>query len=140
MVLRNIEKRDELVRQAREMEKLKKEAYKALDPDMDDDEWYEATAKLDKEYDFCKLLNKAHALEYPEARNKWFKEFVESFGTCESRRISQKQAAVFVRYSEESHYKDWGRGMTYYVRCNGKLIKTMVFTEREPAYVTITEY
>ena len=138
-ISRNYEKRVALLRQARNMEEQrKKEVALLLDDDsLSDEEWDKAHDEIIQRYNVLPLYAKMHALEYPQTRNEWFKKFVGSFGICESRRISMKQADIFFRYSERNHDREMGRGDSYFVNVGSLFVETRIFPEC--AYVTIKE-
>lgn len=137
-IRRNIKERDNLWKQIQKMKQDKEAAWDAID-DLDDESWDEEFDRIAKEYDTTNLFNKMFYLEYPESRNEWYKGFVQSFGVCKNKRISNKQAEIFTRYCEAEHEYSYGRGSNYYGRCGNLGIKCTVFTIHEPAYVTIIE-
>jgi len=139
MIDRNYTQRKDLMAKAREMSGELKRAIDALPETLSDDEWYEAIDRLEKQYDTMPLQIKALALEYKESRNEWFRNFAQSFGICSDRRITRKQGEVFARYSEPNHERDTGRGVNYFVRVGNLFIHTVLFSQHEPAYVTIWE-
>jgi len=114
----------------------------ALPGGMPDEQWDERHDAIHAEYEprIDQAARRWFWLQYKQTRNEWFKRFVESFGLCDSRRITRKQGEIFMRYSEMSHDYESGRGTTYYVRCDGKCIRTRVFSQHEPCYVTIIEF
>lgn len=109
---------------------------------LSDEQWDERHDAIYAEYEprIDQAYRRWFWLQYRQTRNEWFQKFVESFGMCESRRITRKQGEIFAKYSEMNHDHDSGRGTTYYVRCNGKCIKTTTFSKHEPCYVTIIEF
>lgn len=125
---RQIETRRELTR----LEEEKKTAIKAVE-DAPDEVWDAVYNKYASE--ISRLHSVLFYLDYPEPRNAWFKNFCKSFGKCEARRITYKQAEIFMRYGEHAHYYESGRGTTYYCSVDGIGYKCLVFTEREPAYL-----
>lgn len=135
--LRNIDKRMELLRQAKAIQAQKEAEVDALDDSLSDEEWDDAFEEIYKRLDVRPLYAKMHALEYPQTRNEWFKKFVGSFGVCEARRISKKQADIFYRYSEGNHDREMGRGNSYFVNVGNLFVETKIFPEA--AYVTIRE-
>lgn len=136
-IRRNYKERQELWRKAQELDRAKLEAFDAIPDELDDDEYNAEFDRIREEYDSTPLYTKLLALEYRECRNDWFRNFVKSFGVCESKRISYKQAQVMLRYSEQRHEYRPGRGMDYYVRVGNLFVKTQDFGNT--AYITITE-
>lgn len=134
---RNLNQRKELFQRIQALESQRREALKNIPDSISDDEYEDECDRIDCKYDTRPLALKMLALEYPTSRNEWFKQFVESFGICESRRITRKQGAIFAKYSEMAHEHTSGRGAEYYVNVGNLFIKTMLFTEHEPAYITI---
>lgn len=144
----NYGKRKALFNQAKALEA---QYQKAVDALMEQDEreqwtdekWTEEHNKVRAQFDQIPLYNLIFALEYKEVRNQWFKSFLESFGICESKQITIKQAAIFEKYCEQEHTAHMSRSRTngtmYYARCNGKFIKCSVFHTVNRGYVTITE-
>lgn len=138
-ITRNWEQRKALSEKIHEMAILRESEVDALPDEMDFDEWNTAYSEIMARYDDSALVLKEKALEYKESKNAWFSDFVKSFGICNSRRITHKQAEIFVRYSEARHEWRSGRGMQYFVRVGGLFIETHIYSEKEPGYVTITE-
>lgn len=139
MVFRNFEQRKALMALIDEMHDKRWAEIDALSDDLSDEECDAAIAEIESRYDTTSLARKMLALEYKECRNPWFAEFVKSFGICESRRITYKQGCVFQKYSEPRHDYTGNRGMEYFVRVGNLVVKTVLFTSHEPAYVTIRE-
>lgn len=104
---------------------------------LSDDEYNNTAEAIWNRYNIIPLIKKAAALEYKESRNEWFKKFVLSFGTCENKRITYKQGSVFRTYSEQTHEHQTGRGTKYHVWVGNLFITTTIFSEHEPAFVTI---
>lgn len=140
MIKRNWEERKALQTKITEMENKRKELLDAIPDELDDEEYYSESERIFKEYSAVELVKKLDALEYKESRNEWFKQFVQSFGVCEERRITRKQGDVFVRYSEPNHERESGRGINYFVWVGDLFIKTTVFSQHEPCYVTIKKF
>lgn len=136
-ISRNLEKRRLLWQQARAMEAQKEKEIASLDDSLSDEEWDAALEEIENRLDVMPICQKIISLEYPQARNEWFKKFVDSFGVCESRRISRKQADIFYRYSEGNHERESGRGLSYFVNVGSLFVETRIFPEC--AYVTIKE-
>lgn len=139
-IKRNWEERKALQAEMVEREKKREEALNAIPDDLEDEEYYELSEKIFKEYSNVELAKKIVALEYKESRNEWFKQFVQPFGICEERRITRKQGDVFVKYSEPNHERESGRGINYFVWVGDLFIKTTVFSQHEPCYVTINKF
>lgn len=138
-ILRNWEQRKALQEQISEMN-LKREAeLDALSDELTDEEYDAASDSIWERYDTSALHRKMFSLEYKESRNEWFKNFVHSFGLCDAKRITRKQGEILMRYSELTHDREMGRGMKYYVRVDELFITTLVFSEREPCFVTIEQ-
>ena len=137
-IKRNINKRRELWD---ELQKLRAEKEAALDSISNTDAGDILFDEKEKEYSerIEQVYNLLFYLEYPEPKNTWFRTFSESFKTGNAIRISQKQAEIFIRYSEQSHEHETGRGTSYYCKVGNRGFKCQVFTIREPAYLTITE-
>ena len=114
----------------------------ALPDGMTEEQWNARWDEIEAEFNdrIDQAARRYFWLQYKQTRNEWFQKFVESFGLCESRRITRKQGEVFMRYSEANHDHESGRATTYYVRCNDKCIKTTTFSQHEPCYVTIIEF
>lgn len=138
-ILRNWEQRKALQERISEMN-LKREAeLDALSDELTDEEYDTASDSIWERYDTSALHRKMFSLEYKESRNKWFKNFVQSFGLCDAKRITRKQGEILMRYSEPNHERESGRGMKYFVRVDNLFITTQVFSEREPCFVTIEQ-
>lgn len=90
--------------------------------ELDDDEYYRALSIEQNEYEskYWPVWWKAFALQFPR-RTGWFANtFVESFGICESKRLSIKQTDVFSRYCVQDD-STWTTGKTY-CRAGDKLV------------------
>ena len=135
-IRRNYKERCELYEQYKKLSAEKETALEKLD-DADDETFWKVADDYSRKMNA--LLNRVFYLEYPEPRNAWFKTFSESFKTGENQKISQKQAAIFMRYGEQKHEYESGRGTSYFCRVGNRGFKCQVFTEREPAYITIIE-
>lgn len=109
---------------------------------MTDEQWDEKHDAICAEYEprIEQAYRRWFWLQYKQTRNEWFQRFVESFGICDSRRITRKQGEIFAKYSEMNHDHESGRGTKYFVRVNGKCVRTTVFGPHEPCYVTIIEF
>ena len=84
------------------------------------------------------LADECQWLEYPEAVNPWFRSFVLSFGTCENRKISEKQMGVFSRYAEEEHNPNPANNETSYL-CRVGLLRIKATKFLNGCYLSITE-
>lgn len=136
-ISRNLEQRKALMRKIEDMKKDREAEIAAIPENMSDEDYDSAFDAIWAKYDTLPISTKIIALEYPQTRDGWFKGFVESFGECSNRRITRKQADVFIRHSEPRHEWKSGRGMQYYVRVGDLFIRTEVFSQSEPGYVTI---
>lgn len=134
---RNLAKRQELFALAKGIDERRHNEIAALDDSMDDEAWDAAVDEIEKRLDSLPIYKKIISLEYPSAKNEWFRSFADSFGLCDSKRISKKQADIFCRYSEGNHERESGRGISYFVNVGKKFIECKVFPEA--AYVTIKE-
>lgn len=138
---RNFEKREEFNKAIKALELAREEMLSAVPENIPDDEWEEKTEHVWSQFDeeIAKLRLRCFALEYPECRNAWFKNFVESFGICESKKVSSKQADIFYRYTEQSHDNHYTVVNYRYVRV-GKLFITFNPSIRYGGYVTIKQF
>ena len=136
---RNLNQRKELFQSIKALESQRRAEIQSIPDSISDDEYFEECDRIDCKYDTRPLALKMLALEYPNCRSEWLKQFVESFGICESRRITRRQGEIFAKYGEPAHEHTSGRGIDYYVNVGNLLIKTTLFSEHEPAYVTIRE-
>ena len=127
--MRNEDQRRRIAARIEALEAERDAALQALE-EADDDIYY-ATDDRYRAMIF-RLIDEKHFLEYPEPRNKWFRDFAESFETCKSRRISKKQADIFAKYGE-CH-----QGTTYGCRVNNRGYE-MTYYARD-AYLRITEF
>lgn len=66
--------------------------------------------------------------------NKWFIDFVASFGFCDSKRITEKQAEVFKRYLNYSHSERYA--IVHHDEING--LKIHLSDHCSGSYLTIT--
>ena len=109
---------------------------------MEEEEWYSRMDAIDAKYDdrISQCSRRHYWLGYKSCRNTWFKGFVESFGLCESRKISHKQAEIFMRYCETQKEYQNARGMRYLARVGNFCVKCSVYGDNRPAYVTIIEF
>ena len=109
---------------------------------MDDDEWDSRLDAIEAKYDdrILQCSRRYYWLQYKSCRNEWFKGFVESFGICESRKISRKQAEIFMRYCQSQIEHENARGLRYLARVGNLCVKCSVYGDHLPAYVTIIEY
>ena len=139
-IKRNWDERKALQAQITARKKALQDAIDLISDELEDKEYWEAVDKIYEKYSCVELSAKMDALEYKETRNDWFEQFVNSFGLCESKRITRKQGDVFVRYSEPAHYRQTGRGSDYYVWVDDMFIKTTVFSQHEPCYITIKKF
>lgn len=136
-------KRFALLNECKALEKAwqnKMEEISAND-DLDDEEY---NTLMDKAYaEYREAVGKkeveAFALQFPKRRG-WFAEtFVESFGICESRKLSIKQTEVFQRYCVDDEHT-WQTGKTY-CRAGNKLVTLSIPRySRGIGYLTITEF
>lgn len=141
-IRRNWDERKTIWDKADELEKMQNAELDTLyaDDSISDDEIDALDDKIHKKYaEIWTLRSRAQWLEYPQARNSWFTDFVKSFGLVKNKQISQKQADVFEKYSEKAHWHEYGRGTRYRVRVGNLCIETLRFTRNEPCYLTITE-
>lgn len=136
-ISRNFEEREEIIRKIRDIEDAKKNALDAIEH-LSDDEYEKAFNEIEERYSTAAFNLRLTALEYKECRNEWFKKFVESFGICEDRRITKKQADIFVKYAEPTHNKSWFERGKYYVRVRNLFIEVSKF--QYDGYVTIREF
>ena len=136
-IQRNLNKRKELFALVKAMEAQKQIAIDSLDTALSDEEWDQKIDEIDQKFDTMPIIIKIHSLEHPESRNEWFRKFVQSFGICESKRITRKQADIFYRYSEGNHDHESGRGLSYFVNVNNLFCECRIYPEC--AYVTIRE-
>lgn len=70
--------------------------------------------------------------------NKWFEDFLQSFGACNAKPVSDRQYAIFVKYgtTETSRYTETATGTTKVL----KFRATKYFVSGKPRFqVTITE-
>lgn len=134
----NLMKQLEAQRNA-EMDKL--EADDIANP-MEEDEWYSRMDAIKAKYDdrIFQCSRRHYWLQYKSCRNDWFKGFVESFGLCESKRISRKQAEIFMRYCQPQIEHENARGLRYLARVGNVCVKCSFYGEHQPAYVTIVEF
>lgn len=83
------------------------------------------------------LYIKREALKFRETRNQWFIDFANSFGICESKRISEKQGNIFAKYGEFVQSNTARYASEYRGRYQNKYWKVTVGQGR--AYITIIE-
>lgn len=138
-ISRNYDERVKLFDRARKMEQQRDTEVKALADELTDEDWNKAVEEIHKRLDTLPIYQKIMALEYPKTRNKWFTDYAKSFGICEGRRITRRQGEMFARYGEPSHERESGRGTSCYVRVENLFIRCILFSAREPAYITIRE-
>lgn len=62
----------------------------------EEDKIYSKYEKLEKD-----LFIEYKARKLKEIKNEWFLGFIESFGLCECKKISEKQANIFAKYGKE---------------------------------------
>lgn len=136
-IQRNLDKRKKLFALVKAMEAQKQADIDSLDTALSDEEWDKQIDEIDQKYDTMPIVIKIHSLEYPTSRNEWFKKFVHSFGVCESKRITRKQADIFYRYSEGNHDPDYSRGQSYFVNVDNLFCECRIYPEC--AYVNIRE-
>ena len=135
---RNQKERDAIFASVQKMNDDRRKAFAALPDDLTDDEEERAITEIEKRYNTSDLLFKMYALEYPKVKNTWFHDFIKSFGICENRRISCKQAEVIRKYAEEDHYPNiTNRGLKYFCNVGNLFITAHIFTEC--GYLTIVE-
>ena len=135
---RNQKERDAILTLVHKMNNDKRAAYEALPDDLTDDQEEQAITEIEKKYDISDLLLKLNSLEYPQVKNTWFHGFIKSFGLCEDKRISAKQAKIFQRYAEEDHYPNYANhGAKYFCNVGNLFIKIYIF--HDCGYLTIVE-
>lgn len=120
------------------LEAKRKAALEAAGSIEDDDEWDAESMRIHTELSPLTLAIECGWLEYPEPRSDWFKNFVSSFGLCESRRISEKQMEIFRRYCEEEHDPAPAHCTTSY-KCRLGNLRIEATYHRRGSWVTITE-
>ena len=142
---RNYERRRALTQQIKRIEAERAAAIESLyeqdeAEQWDDERWLREHAAFCERYSTEALILERFALEYPETRNSWFADFVKSFGLCESRRITGRQAEVLRKYSEPAHEARNIHGIEYYVRVGNLLAKTTFYGEGKHGYLTVKAY
>ena len=134
---RNLKQRIALEQTIYEMERQREAALDAIDDIEDDAEYDKAFKAIFDKYGTTALIHRAESLEYPEARNEWFRKFFESFGLVESKEISAKQTEVFLRYAEQTHYRDYKH---YYIRVGNRIARISYYGPNRTGFLNITEY
>ena len=134
---RNANERAELWRRLMEIHAERESALASVP--VDNDEVYDAVWDKFSSMETA-VYNKWFFLDYPEPKNAWFRGFAESFGECKDKRISEKQAGVFMKYMEESHNPEYGRGTSYYCRIGNVGYKLTMFPSHKPGYLTTTKF
>lgn len=123
-IKRNYDERRKLFELVQAMKEQERKELALVPDNLPDTEFYEMCDAIEKKYSTDAITLKIYALEYPETKNSWFINFVESFGNdCFEKRITEKQANVFRRYCEPEHETNYYRGQKYYVRSGNKFVK-----------------
>lgn len=129
---------------------MKEQLFKKLETLSDD------MALNDKEYDaqfsiISKQIDQLTNAEYESQAielhpNTWFQSFLSSFSDCSHKRITLKQANIFIRNLKQIethsnynsfHSKTYTVSYTYLGKYNNKVYKLEVFSDC--GYLTITE-
>lgn len=134
---RNYTKRIEIYKTIQAITEERQKALEAIPEGLSEEEEENLFAELCEKYDTTGMANKMYSLEYPKVKNAWFKSFVESFGTCEHRQITAKQANIFLRYGEADHYKSPDHGMKVCCNVNNLFIQAYIYPDC--GYITIKE-